>query len=196
MNNTIYTAPAIIKESSRGFDAVSLTTEMFSRREINCFSEINTDSVNSMIMQILELEKQDPNKEITIFINSPGGSVIDGLALYDVMQAVSCPITTVCVGMAASMGSILFAAGNKRLMLPHSKIMIHDPRITETGGTALGLQTVSQNLMKTRQITAEILAKHTGKDVSDILDLTRDDTWFTAEEAFAFNLCDSIVDKL
>lgn len=192
----IWKTPRIVKESSRGYDSFSILDDMLTDRKINCVKEIDEDSVNSMIMQILYLQKQDPHSEITIYINSPGGTVQDGLALYDVMQAVACPIRTICMGIAASMASILFVAGDRRQMLPHSKVMIHDPRIIKTGGTALDLQTVSDNLMKTRAITAEILARHTGKSTDEILSKTRSDSYFTAKEAVSFGLADDIITKL
>ncbi len=193
--NTLYT-PRIIKESSRGLDSFSILDEMLSNREINCVTEINEESVNSMIMQMLYLEKEDPSAEITVYINSPGGSVQDGLALYDVMQAISCPIRTICMGMAASMASVLFAAGDSRQMLTHSKIMIHDPRIVQTGGTALDLQTISENLMKTREIMADILSAHTGRSANEILEKTKSDSYFTAKEAVEFGLADEIITHL
>ncbi len=188
--------PLIIRESSRGYDRISILDEMLSDRKINCVTEIGVDSVNSMIMQLLYLEKEDPDAEITIYINSPGGSVQDGLALYDVMQAISCPIKTVCMGMAASMAAVLFVAGDKRQMLAHSKLMIHDPRIMQTGGNALDLQTISENLMKTREIMADILSKHTGKSVDEILEKTKSDSYFTGDEAVEFGLADEVISKI
>ncbi len=192
----IWNTPGIVKESSRGYDRFSILDDMLLDRKINCVMEINEDTVNSLIMQILYLEKQDPAAEITVYINSPGGSVQDGLALYDVMQAVSCPIRTICIGIAASMASILFAAGDRRQMLAHSRVMIHDPRIFKTGGTALELQTISENLMKTRAVTAEILSKHTGRSAEEILEKTRTDSYFSADEAVGFGLADEIITKL
>jgi len=192
----IFNTPRIVKESSRGYDTFSILDDMLTDRQINCVSEIDEESVNSIILQLLYLEKQDPDAEITIYINSPGGSVQDGLALFDVMKAISCPIVTICMGMAASMASVIFAAGNTRKMLPHSKVMIHDPRITKTGGTALDLQTISENLMKTRTIMAEILAECTGKTSDEILENTKSDSYFTAEEAIEFGLADEIITSL
>ena len=147
---------------------------------------------NRMGRRELYLEEQDPDGEITIYINSPGGSVMDGLALYDVMQSIKCPIRTVCMGLAASMASILFVAGDKREMLPHSKIMIHDPLIVQTGGSALALKTISDNLMTTRQITSEILSKHSNLSVEEIQELTAKDTYFSAEEAVEKGMADTI----
>lgn len=188
--------PLIVKETSRGLDRITLFDDCLQKRIIPCVTEINEDSVNSMVMQLLYLEKEDADAEVTFYINSPGGSVQDGLVLYDVMQAVSCPIRTVCMGMAASMGSIIFVAGDKRQMLKHSKVMIHDPLIARTGGSALSLKTISDNLMKTREITAEIIAKHTGHTSKQILKKTETDCYFTAQEAVSFGLADEIIGSL
>ena len=192
----IFRTPNIVKETSRGYDTISILDDMFSDRKIQCVSEIDEDSVNSMILQLLYLEKQDPEAKITIYINSPGGSVIDGLALFDVLRGIRCPTETICMGMAASMAAVIFAAGDTRKMFPHSKVMIHDPRITKTGGTALDLQTISENLMKTRSIMAEILAECTGKTSDEILEKTKSDSYFTAKEAVEFGLADEIISTI
>ena len=128
------TEPRIIKETSSGTSFSEIRDEMFSDREILCVGEINSVTVNSLINQIRYLAKSDPEKEITMYINSPGGEVSSGLALYDVMKAVKCPIRTVCVGTAASMAAVLFASGSERDMLPHARIMIHDPLIIGGAG--------------------------------------------------------------
>ena len=188
--------PCIIKETTNGYSSYRIEDQMLAERKIVCIGTINADNVNSMILQLMHLEAEDPNKEITIYINSPGGEVTSGLALYDVMNALSCPIHTVCVGMAASMGALIFAAGNKRAMLPHSKIMIHDPLTTGIRGSALEVRQLSENLMKTRQLAAEILAKHTGKTIDEVLKKTSSDCYFTAEEAIDFGLADSIIKKI
>ena len=140
--------PKILKESYNGISAYNIEDEMLTQREIGCVGEITTESVNSIITQILYLSRQDDQKEITIYINSPGGEVSSGLALYDIMQAVKCPIHTVCIGIAASMGAILFAAGDKRDILPHARVMIHDPLISGgVGGNALRIKSLSEDLM-------------------------------------------------
>ena len=193
--NTV--TPNIIKETSNGFQAYSIRDEMLLHREIECAGEINADSVNSLIRQIRYLAHQNPGAEITVYINSPGGEVMSGLALYDVMKAVPCPIRTVCVGTAASMGALLFAAGSQRDMLPHAKVMIHDPLINHCpGGSALVLRSLSDSLMKTREDLAQILAQLTGRTLEEIYEKTAQDTWFTAREAMAFGLADRIIDNL
>lgn len=188
--------PYIIRETTNGYSSFKIEDQMLAERKIVCVGTINADSVNSMILQLMHLEAEDPTKEITIYINSPGGEVMSGLALYDVMNAVSCPIRTICVGMAASMGAIIFAAGDKRAMLPHSKVMIHDPLMKGLSGSALEIKQQSENLMKTRQLAAEILSKHTGKTIEEVLEKTSFDCYFSAEDAIDFGLADSIIEKM
>ena len=183
----------IIRESSRGYDLIPIRDEMLSHREVELAGEVDADSVNALIRELRYLQRQDPEGEITMYINSPGGGVDSGLALYDVMQAVSCPIRTVCVGLAASMAALLFISGSQRDMLPHSRLMIHDPLIVQTGGSALRLKAVSDDLMETRQITARVIAEHSGKSLEEILEKTATDSFFRAEEAVAFGLADNII---
>ena len=183
----------IIKESSRGYDLIPIRDEMLSHREVELAGEVDADSVNALIRELRYLQRQDPEGEITMYINSPGGGVDSGLALYDVMQAVSCPIRTVCVGLAASMAALLFISGSRRDMLPHSRLMIHDPLIVQTGGSALRLKAVSDDLMETRQITARVIAEHSGRSLEEILEKTATDSFFRAEEAVAFGLADNII---
>ena len=118
------------------------------------------------------------------------------MALYDVMQAVSCPIRTVCVGLAASMAALLFVSGTQRDMLPHSRLMIHDPLIAQTGGSALKLKAISDDLMETRQIIARVIAGHSGKSMEEILAKTASDSYFRAQEAMEFGLADHIITSL
>ena len=159
----------IIRESSYGYHLIPIQDEMLSRREVELVGEVNADSVNALIRQLRYLQCEDSEAPITLYINSPGGSVDSGMALYDVMQAVSCPIRTVCVGLAASMAALLFVSGNRRDMLPHSRIMIHDPLIVQTGGSALKLKAVSDDLMETRQIIARVISEHSGKSLEEVL---------------------------
>lgn len=189
-------APCIIKETSNGFFTCQIQDAMLLRREIECVGEINADSVNSLIRQIRYLAGEDPESEITVYINSPGGEVLSGLALYDVMKAVKCPIHTVCVGTAASMGAILFASGDRREMLPHAKVMIHDPLLPSTGGSALKLKSMSDSLMETRESLAQILAQQTGRTIDEVLEKTAADTWFTAQEAVDFGLADCVIQEI
>ena len=186
----------IIKESSRGYDFVPIQDEMLSHREVELVGEVNGDTVNALIRQLRYLQSKDPKAPITLYINSPGGSVDSGMALYDVMQAVSCPVRTICVGLAASMAALLFVSGAERDMLPHSRLMIHDPLIVQTGGSALKLKAISDDLMETRQIIAKVIAEHSGKSMEEVLEKTASDSYFRAEEAVKFGLADHIITSL
>ena len=183
----------IIKESSRGYDLIPIQDEMLAHREVELVGDVDAGSVNALVRELRYLQRQDPEAEITLFINSPGGSVDSGLALYDVMQALSCPIRTVCVELAASMAALLFISGDRRDMLPHSRLMIHDPLIPRTGGSALHLKAISDDLMETRQITARVIAEHSGRSLEEVLEKTAADSFFQAEEAVAFGLADNII---
>lgn len=195
MEKTIYSAPQIIRESSRGFDCIPLQNEMLCNREVMLIGEIDAEMANSLIAQLLFLNKENPESEISIYINSPGGEVVSGLALYDVIQAISCPVRMICTGLAASMASVIFASGTTRVMLPHSRLMLHDPLISGTAGSALELHATAENLMQIRQSMAEIYAAHTKKSVAEILDVTSKDTYFDAHSAIAFGLADNVIDK-
>lgn len=191
------TTPNIIKENAKGFAYSTIQDEMFRKREIECIGEITSERVNSIIAQLRYLHDKDDAKEITIYINSPGGQVTSGLALYDIMQALDCPIRTVCIGTAASMAAILFAAGTKREIFTHGRIMIHDPLIGGgVGGSALSIKSISDDLMRTRDTIAEILSKHTHKSAEEILEVTAKDTYFYANEAVEFGLADNIITHL
>ena len=186
----------IIRESSHGYDLIPIQDEMLSCREVELVGEVDAASVNALVRQLRYLQRQDPKGQITLFINSPGGSVDSGMALYDVMQAVSCPIRTVCVGLAASMAALLFISGSRRDMLPHSRRLIHDPLILQTGGSALKLKAVSDDLMATRQIIARVISEHSGKSLEEVLAKTATDSYFRAEEAVEFGLADHIITSL
>jgi ATP-dependent Clp protease protease subunit len=195
--NLFLMTPNIIKESSEGTTYCPIQDELFnSRRSIEVVGEITRETVYSLILQLRYLHSADPEKEITMYINSPGGSVIDGLALYDVMKGISCPIRTVCVGMAASMGSLLFAAGNERDILPHAKVMIHDPLTTGISGSALSVEEAGKRLMETREITASILAGHTGHTIEEVYEKTKKDSYFNAQEAVDWHLADRIITEI
>lgn len=197
MSNVVMNTPYVIKESSSGYFSSRIEDEMFHDREIECVGVIGTDTTYSMCLQLRYLQKMDPDAEITIFINSPGGEVMSGLAIYDVMKATSCPIRTVCLGMAASMAALLFIAGDQRDMLPHSQVMIHDPLVGGgVGGSALELKTISENLMRTREITAQVIAEHTGKSLEEVYETTSRDSYFEAPDAVEFGLADQVIDRL
>lgn len=188
--------PSILKETVNGYSRIPIADKMLEERQVLCVGEITAQHVNELILQLLYLESEDSSKPITLYINSPGGEISSGLALYDTMQAISCPVHTVCMGMAASMGALLFASGDQRYILPHGKVMIHDPRTFNVGGTALTLHQISDNLMNTRKICAEILAQHTGHTIDEIYEKTASDCFFNAKEAIDFGLCDTLLQSM
>ena len=193
----MYYIPNIIRETSEGLNQIPIQDILFQRREVECIGEITEDSVAALILQLRYLHREAPEQEITMYINSPGGEVSSGLALYDVMKAIQCPIRTVCVGTAASMAAILFLSGDKRDMLTHSKVMIHDPLIPGgIGGSALKVDAVARTLMQTRQTIADTISRHTGKSLEDVLARTASDSYFDAEQAVEWGLADRIIHEL
>lgn len=189
--------PVIIKETSTGYLKTSIADELFKKREIQCIGEITDELVYSLILQLRYLQADNPKEEIVIHINSPGGEVASGLALYDVMKAISCPVRTICEGTAASMAAILFLSGDKREMLPHAKVMIHDPMIHgNIGGNALQIERISKNLLKTREIIGAIIAEHTGKTLDEVYEKTAVDSYFDAEECIKWGLADGIITEI
>ena len=192
-----YETPMIVRETSSGYCRFTIQEDMLARREVECVGTITPDSAYSLTRQLRWLEQEDSDAEITMLINSPGGDVSSGLALYDVMKSLSCPVRTVCLGTAASMAAILFAAGTRRDILPHGRVMIHDPLISEgIGGSALQVQDVSNRLLKSRKELCSILAECTGKSLQQIYRKTGRDTFFDAEGAVAFGLADRVVHKI
>ena len=197
MSNIIYPTPNIIRETSAGFSAVRICDDMFEHREIDCVGPVDEVMTYSLCQQLRQLQRENPTGRITIFFNSPGGEVQSGLAIYDTMQAIGCPIRTVCLGMAASMAALLFVAGDERLMLPHARVLIHDPLVGGgVGGSALELKTVAEQIMRTREITAEVIARHTGHSLEEVYEKTRVDSWFEAPDAVAWGLADKVINKL
>ena len=192
-----YYIPTIIRETSEGTARIPIADMMFQRREVWLTGEITSEVADAVIAQILHLDAEDPDAEITMYIDSPGGSVTAGLSIYDVMQAVSADIHTVCVGTAASMAAVLFAAGDRREILRHGEVMIHDPLVSGgISGSALTVQDKSDRLMAKRKVLSGILAEHTGKSVKQIYKVTAKDTYFGAEEAVAFGLADAVIEKM
>ncbi len=198
MGEHIFTyQPQIIRETAEGLNHLDIRDEMLGQRELELMTPVNAESCAAIIRGLLYLQRQDPEAPVTLYINSPGGEVQSGLALYDVMQAVSCPIRTVCLGMAASMGALLFIAGDEREILPHSRVMIHDPLIGEgAGGSALSVKARADDLMRIRDITAGVIARHSGMSLEHVFELTASDTYFEAKEAVEAGLADRIITTL
>lgn len=192
------TTPNIIKETCEGTVCIPIQDALFHRREIYCTGEIDAETANSIIVQLHFLSMEDAGKEITVYINSPGGETGSGLSVYDTMQSIHAPVRTVCLGTAASMAAVLFAAGNKRDILPHARVLIHDPLIAGSGiqGSALKIDSIAKDLMQTRETMGKIFAKHTGHTLKEVLDKTADNCFFNAEEAVAWGLADRVINQL
>ena len=189
--------PQIIRETAEGLNRLDIRDEMLDQRVLELMTSVDAESCAVVIRGLLHLQRQDSTTPITLYINSPGGEVQSGLALYDVMQAVSCPIRTVCLGMAASMGALLFIAGDEREILPHSRVMIHDPLIgAGAGGSALSVKARADDLMRIRDITAGVIARHSGMSIERVFELTASDTYFEAEEAVEVGLADRVITRL
>ena len=192
-----YSAPRLIRETSEGIQFIPIREMMLSRREIWLTGEIDSGMADEVISQILQLDAEMPRTDITLYINSPGGSVNAGLAIYDVMQAVQSNIRTICVGTAASMAAVLFAAGSTREIMRHGEVMVHDPLVNGgITGSALAVQDKSDRLMQMRKTICGILATHTGKSLKQIYKVTAKDTYFGAEAAVQFGLADKIIDRI
>ena len=189
---------SILKPTSRGIDRIELEDQLFSERKIFFTEEVTAETAAALIRLLMYLEQTGPKEKITLYLNSPGGEVTSGLAVYDVLTGLKCPVRTVCIGTAASMASILFLAGAEREMLPHSKIMIHDPLINGLSGTqrALQLEKEAANLMKTREILAGIIADRTGHTPEEVCEKTREDCFMDAEEALQYGIATKIVEHI
>ena len=184
--------PYVIEQNSRGERSYDIYSRLLKDRIIFLGEEVTDVSANLVVAQMLFLEAEDPSKDIHFYINSPGGSVSAGFAIYDTMQYIKCDVSTICIGMAASMGAFLLSGGTKgkRLALPNAEIMIHQPRGQETE-----IRIVAENILKTRNKLNEILAANTGKSVEEISRDTERDNYMTAQEAVAYGLIDSVVEK-
>ena len=188
--------PYVIEQNSRGERSYDIYSRLLKDRIIFLGEEVTDVSANLVVAQMLFLEAEDPGKDIHFYINSPGGSVSAGFAIYDTMQYIKCDVSTICIGMAASMGAFLLSGGakGKRLALPNAEIMIQQP-----SGGARGQETeiriVAENILKTRNKLNEILAANTGKSVEEISRDTERDNYMTAQEAVAYGLIDSVVEK-
>jgi len=189
----------IIKETVRGIDVVNIEDELLLNREIFLVDEVNSTTSNELIKQLMYLERENSEEEITIYINSPGGEVISGLAVFDFISMMKAPVRTVCIGTAASMGAILFLAGEKRQMLPHTRLMIHDPSYSHNdigGRKPHEIQHELDKLNETREALAKIIATKTGKSLKAIYKVTADDTYYSASEAVDFGLATEILEKV
>lgn len=188
--------PMVIEQSSRGERSFDIFSRLLNDRIIFLSDEVNDTTASLVIAQMLYLESIDPDKDISFYINSPGGSVTAGMAIYDTMQFVKCDVSTICLGMAASMGAFLLAAGTKgkRIALPHSEIMIHQP-LGGSKGQVSDILIQTELLLRTRQTLNELLAANTGKTVEEIARDTERDNFMTAKQALEYGLIDKIIEK-
>lgn len=189
--------PYVIENSGRGERSFDIYSRLLSDRILFLGEEVTDASAGVIIAQLLYLEGQDPDKDIFMYINSPGGSVTAGLAIYDTMQYVRCDISTVCVGMAASMGAFLLAGGarGKRLSLPHTQIMIHQPAIHGNGiqGQVSDIAIMAEYLKRNKERLNRILSQNTGRSLEEIQQDTERDNFMTAEEALQYGIIDKVI---
>lgn len=186
--------PYVVEQTSRGERSYDIYSRLLQDRIVFLGEEVNDTSANIVVAQLLFLEADDPNKDIQLYINSPGGSVTAGMAIYDTMQYIKCDVSTVCIGMAASMGAFLLSGGakGKRFALPNAEIMIHQPS-GGTQGQATEIKIAADHILKTRQKLNEILAANTGKPLEVIQADTERDNFMSAQEAKEYGLIDEVI---
>lgn len=188
--------PVVIEQSNRGERSFDIYSRLLEDRIVFLCDEVNDTTASLVIAQLLFLEAKDPDKDICLYINSPGGSVSAGLAIYDTMNYIKCDVSTICVGMAASMGAFLLSAGakGKRLALPNSEIMIHQP-LGGARGQATDIKIHADHILKTRERLNSILSKNTNQPIEVIERDTERDNFMSADDAMAYGLIDKVIDK-
>ena len=186
--------PYVIEQNSRGERSYDIYSRLLKDRIIFLGEEVNEVTASSIVAQMLFLESEDPGKDINFYINSPGGIVPRGFAIYDTMQYIKCDVSTICIGMAASMGAFLLAGGTKgkRMALPNAEIMIHQPS-GGAKGQATEIQIAAENILKTKKKLNEIIAANTGKPIEQVAQDTERDYYMSAEEAKEYGIIDSII---
>ena len=191
-----YSIPYVIEKTSSGERSYDIYSRLLQDRIIFLSNEVNDDIASLIVSQLLFLESQDPGKDISLYINSPGGSVSAGFAIYDTMNYIKCDVATYCMGLAASMGAFLLAGGakGKRYAMPNAEIMIHQPS-GGAKGQATEIRIVAEQILKTRERLNQILAENTGKPLDIIAADTERDNYMTAEEAKAYGLVDHVITK-
>ena len=186
--------PYVVEQTSRGERSYDIYSRLLKDRIIFLGEEVSDTSASIVVAQLLFLEAEDPDKDIHLYINSPGGSVTAGMAIYDTMQYLKCDVSTICIGMAASMGAFLLAGGTKgkRLALPNAEIMIHQPS-GGSQGQATEIEIAAKHILKTKDKLNRILAENTGKDLEVVAADTERDNWMSAKEALEYGIVDKIV---
>ena len=189
--------PVVIEQTSRGERSFDIYSRLLKERIIFLGEEVNDVSANLVVAQLLFLESEDPSKDISLYINSPGGSISAGMAIYDTMQYIKCDVSTICVGMAASMGAFLLAGGTKgkRKALPNAEILIHQP-LGGAQGQATEIEIAARHIIRTKERMNRLLAQNTGKSYEDLVKDTDRDNWMTAQEAVEYGLIDSVVENI
>ena len=187
--------PVVVEQTNRGERSYDIYSRLLKDRIIMLSDEVNNVTASLIVAQMLFLEAEDPDADIQFYINSPGGSVTDGMAIYDTMQFVKCDVSTICIGMAASMGAFLLSAGTpgKRIALPNSEIMIHQP-LGGAKGQATDIKIQADLIIRTRERLNSILAKNTGKSIEEIARDTERDNYMTAQQALEYGLIDKIIE--
>ncbi|MEE1138105.1 MAG: ATP-dependent Clp endopeptidase proteolytic subunit ClpP [Acutalibacteraceae bacterium] len=188
--------PYVVEQTNRGERSYDIFSRLLNDRIIVLSDEVNDATASIVVAQLLYLEGQDPEKDISLYINSPGGSVTAGMAIYDTMQYIKCDVSTICMGMAASMGAFLLSSGakGKRFALPNSEIMIHQP-LGGARGQATEIKIVADHILKTRERLNRILAENTGRSIEEIARDTERDNYLTAQEAMEYGLVDKVIAK-
>ena len=190
--------PYVVEQTSRGERSYDIFSRLLNDRIIMLSDQVNDATASLVVAQLLYLESQDPEKDISLYINSPGGSITSGMAIHDTMQYIKCDVSTICIGMAASMGAFLLAAGTKgkRFALPYSEIMIHQPLISGgLSGQCTDIKIHSDHLVRIRQKMNEMLAANTGKSLEQIQIDTERDNYMTAQEAMEYGIVDKVIEK-
>ena len=188
--------PYVIEQTSHGERSYDIYSRLLKDRIVFLGEEVNDVTASIIVAELLFLEAEDPEKDIQFYINSPGGSVSAGMAIYDTMQYIKCDVSTICIGMAASMGAFLLAGGTKgkRMALPNAEIMIHQP-LGGTQGQATEIEIAAKHILKTKEKLNRILAENTGKPLEVVTADTDRDNWMTAEDAVKYGIIDKIVEK-
>ena len=188
--------PYVVEQTSRGERNYDIYSRLLKDRIIFLGEEVNETTASLVVAQLLFLESEDPGKDIQLYINSPGGMVTAGMAIYDTMQYIKCDVSTICIGLAASMGAFLLAGGTngKRFALPNAEVMIHQPS-GGAKGQATDIQITAENILKTKKKLNEILAANTGKTYEQVAADTERDYYMSAEEALAYGLIDGVITK-
>lgn len=186
--------PIVVEQSSRGERAYDIYSRLLKDRIIFMGEQVHDDMANIVIAQLLFLESEDPGKDVSIYINSPGGSVTAGMAIYDTMQYIKPDVATICMGQASSMGALLLAAGakGKRYALPHSRMMIHQP-LGGVQGQATDIDIQAKEILKTKELVQQILAEHTGQPLKKIREDTERDFFMDSEEALKYGIIDKVI---